>query len=527
MYWIKRQSLLAICFFIASCGDQMPSSKGSALPFPTPAQHDLVVLTRPGLLTYATDDNGNPIGLEYDLTQAFAQELGVGVKYEIVEPVELESKLASTQYHIATAWLSPESHGDNQATPPIFLTRDVLAQHDAALPLTDLKQLAGKTVHVMAGTRQAITMARLAKEIPDLDVVEVSKGNILELLEKIGDQDVQYVAMDENFEDIADQHIPNLRTSLPLSETQPVVWLLGKQPNPELRARLDAFIERVQHDGTLARIEDRYLGHVRRLDQADIIKFLGEIETTLPKYRKYFQAAQALTGIDWRLIASVSYHESHWDPNATSYTSVRGIMMLTEETADRLQVGNRLDPSESILAGARYINMLKELLPDDVEEPDRTWLALAAYNIGPGHFNSARQLARLLKADPNTWYDMKRVLPKLAQAKYAELVKSGRARGGEAVILVENIRSYYDILLRNAHPFAPTPSAAEGLKRLVLEVEERRKAYVKRIAAAKAITTVSSTDEPGAPVVRLPTIDQDTSPVRPAETGQVDSTPKS
>ena len=202
-------------------------------------------------------------------------------------------------------------------------------------------------------------------------------------------------------------------------------------------------------------------------------------------------------------------------------------MMLTEETADRLQVGNRLDPSESILAGARYINMLKDLLPDEVEEPDRTWLALAAYNIGPGHFNSARVLAKQLKADPNAWYDMKRVLPKLAQAKYAQLVKSGRARGGEAVILVENIRNYYDILLRNADPFAPTPSAAEGLKRLVMEVEERRKAYVKRIAAAKAITTVTSTDESGTPALRLPTIDQNTSPVAPANTGQVESLPKS
>jgi membrane-bound lytic murein transglycosylase F len=116
----------------------------------------------------------------------------------------------------------------------------------------------------------------------------------------------------------------------------------------------------------------------------------GEIETTLPKFRKSFQAAQVLTGLDWRLVAAVAYQESQWDPNATSYTNVRGIMMLTEETADRLQVSNRLDANESILAGARYINLLKDLLPEETEEPDRTWLALAAYNIGPGHFNAAR-----------------------------------------------------------------------------------------------------------------------------------------
>ncbi len=517
MHWIKRLSLLIVCFFVTSCGDDGPFHKAGSLPFPTPAQHDLVVLTRPGLLTYATDDNGNPAGLEYDLAQAFAQELGVGVKYEIVGPTELDLKLETAPYHLASAWLSPDRNGEILASPPIFMTRDILAQNEASLPLTDLKQLAGKTVHVMAGSRQARTMGRLSREIPGLKVVEVDKGDIVELLEKLGNQLIQYVAMDERFEEIANQFVPNLRTTLPLSESQPVVWLLGKLPNPELRARLTAFIERIQADGTLARLEDRYLGHTRRLDQTDIVKFLGEVETTLPKFRRYFQAAQALTGIDWRLIAAVAYHESHWDPNATSYTNVRGIMMLTEETADRLEVGNRLDPSESILAGARYINMLKDQLPEEVQEPDRTWLALAAYNIGPGHFGSARLLARQLNADPNNWYDMKQVLPKLAQVKYAQQLKTSRARGGEAVILVENIRSYYDILLRNAPPFAPTPSAAESLKRVVLEVEDRRKAYAKRIAASKAIS-VNGTDETGDKTPRLPTIDQETTSTR-AEAG--------
>ena len=105
-------------------------------------------------------------------------------------------------------------------------------------------------------------------------------------------------------------------------------------------------------------------------------------------------------------------------------------MMLTEETADHLGVSNRLDPRESIIAGARYLNTLKDLQGNHVQEPDRTWLALASYNIGPGHFNAARTLAKQLKADPTAWYEMKRILPLLAQPKYYERLKSGRARGG-------------------------------------------------------------------------------------------------
>ncbi len=192
-------------------------------------------------------------------------------------------------------------------------------------------------------------------------------------------------------------------------------------------------------------------------------KFLGRTETMLPKLRKHFHTAQALSGLDWRLIAAVAYHESQWEPEATSPTGVRGIMMLTEETADHLGLSNRLDPRESIIAGARYLNTLKDLQGNHVQEPDRTWLALASYNIGPGHFNAARTLAKQLKADPTAWYEMKRILPLLAQPKYYERLKSGRARGGEAVILVENIRSYYDILVRHEPPYQPLHAGMEGV----------------------------------------------------------------
>ena len=75
----------------------------------------------------------------------------------------------------------------------------------------------------------------------------------------------------------------------------------------------------------------------------------------LPKYKRLFQQAQEITGIDWRLLAAISYQESHWDTFNTSPTNVRGLMMLTESTADRMGVTDRLDPKQSIPAGAKYI----------------------------------------------------------------------------------------------------------------------------------------------------------------------------
>lgn len=433
--------LFASLFVLLGCNRQ--------LPFPTPSQQDLVVLTTQGPLTYTLDENGAATGLERDLAEAFAQELGVGIEFIVVSPDKIEASLAAGKGHLAIGWLPAAPDKSQKTTAPILQSRDIIIQHEASLPLNEHADLRGKTVHALAGSRQLSTLQQLQEKIPNLKVVVSKESDIFALLEAVDSRKIDFAAIDSSLIDIATQFIPSLQSSLELNSDQAIVWWLGPNPNSELLVQASAFAERAQRDGTLARLEDRYFGHVRRLKHADIVKFLERISTTLPKFRSHFLSAQRISGLDWRLIAAVAYHESQWDPNATSPTGVRGIMMLTADTADRLDVSNRLDARESILAGARYLNMLRDQQADDVREPDRTWLALAAYNIGPGNFNAARMLAKLQGANPKAWYEMKRILPLLAQAKYYQRVKSGRARGGEAVILVENIRSYYDILVRN------------------------------------------------------------------------------
>lgn len=484
-----------------------------ALPFPTPAQHDLVVLTTAGPLTYVADDASTNSGLEHDLIEAFALELGVGVKYIVVPPAVIEPRLSAGEAHLAAGWLNPPDDVQQKTTPPILQSHDTLVQHEATLPINELTELSGRTIHALSGTRQLANLRLLQKTIPDLHVEEVNEGSIFDLLEKIGRRKVELVAIDSMLVDIAAQFVPALRATLELSEDAPIVWWLGNKPNIELVSRANRFLHNAQRDGTMARLEERYFGHVRRLKQVDIIKFLGRTETVLPSLRQYFQMAQALSGLDWRLIAAVAYQESQWEAEATSPTNVRGIMMLTEETADRLGVSNRLDPRESILAGGRYINLLKDMQNDDVVEPDRTWLALAAYNIGPGHFNAARNLASQLKADPNAWYEMKRILPLLAQPKYFQKLKSGRARGGEAVILVENIRSYYDILVRHEPPYQPSASKMEEMLR-------RANSYTNlkpKLRVQQATTELSLRQDDPAGEPKLPEIEHTQKPAPAAD----------
>ena len=183
-----------------------------------------------------------------------------------------------------------------------------------------------------------------------------------------------------------------------------------------------------------------------RFDYIQARVFIEHIETRLPQYRHWFREAAAEIGVDWRLLAAVGYQESHWDPAATSPTGVRGLMMLTEETARSLNVADRLDPRASIFGGARYFVWIRNQIPARILEPDRTWFTLAAYNVGMGHLEDARILTQMHGKNPDSWNDVREHLPLLTQAKWYSRVKRGYARGWEPVRYVENIRGYMDIL---------------------------------------------------------------------------------
>jgi membrane-bound lytic murein transglycosylase F len=125
---------------------------------------------------------------------------------------------------------------------------------------------------------------------------------------------------------------------------------------------------------------------------------------------------------------------------------VRGIMMLTQATADYLDIDDRMDPESSIFGGAEFFARQVERMPDSVEEPDRTWMALAAYNVGFYHVKDARQIVEWQGGDPDAWIDVSKALPLLAQRKWYSRMQHGYARGWEPVLYVNNIRRYYNIL---------------------------------------------------------------------------------
>jgi membrane-bound lytic murein transglycosylase F len=182
-----------------------------------------------------------------------------------------------------------------------------------------------------------------------------------------------------------------------------------------------------------------------------------DVRQALPLYRSAFERAGRSNGLDWQLLAAVGYQESRWNPAAESPTGVRGLMMLTVDTARQLGV-DREDGLQSIRGAGMLLRTLYQELPPQIREPDRTAMALAAYNQGIGHLEDARDVAVNRGGDPDHWSDVRAALPLLGDPMWQKTTKYGAARGEEAVAFVDNVRQYYGQL----KTLAPTATLKPG-----------------------------------------------------------------
>lgn len=443
---------------LAACEPQPPAR----LPdFRT--QGELRVATRMDAISYREGEDGTISGFEHDLLESLGESLAVPVHYVIYpDAARAIDAVLNGEAHMAAAGLARNDRFPLRWSAPLREVDYVLVGTTGSPEITRESDLAGRTVTVRRGSLSSETIDRIRRRVPTLTAKYAAREGDQALLAQLAEGKHDLVATDRVHYSVAAQIAPELAVAYELPVKSHVAWALPIEGDGGLAGHVATFIEEAQSGGLIARITDRYFGHVRRLDEQDITTFLARIQERLPRYLKHFQDAEAKTGIDWRYLAAMAYQESQWDPLATSRTGVRGMMMLTSETADRLGVSNRLDARESILGGARYFSMMVDQLPDEIPSPDRLWMATAAYNLGMGHFNGARAIARRLGKDETSWWEMKSVLPLMSRPEYAARLKSGPARGGEAVIMTENVRNFHDILTR-LHVVSPTLSSSPQL----------------------------------------------------------------
>jgi membrane-bound lytic murein transglycosylase F len=419
-------------------------------------QGELRVITRYGPTTYYEGDQG-AAGLEYELAKRFAKELNVKLRLIVADDfTDILQQVADQQVHFAAASLTvtPTRKAVVRFAPHYQEIKPQVVYHrDRAPPPPNLADWnSDYRLQIIAGGNQVDILKQLKPNYPHLQWSAVSDLEPSELLEQVWEQEIPYALVGSNEIVQMRRFYPELEIGLELPETQPVAWAFSRSSkNDSLYLAAIQFFNRLQQSGELEQLIERYYGHLDNVEQfnfTDIRSFHQHIKERLPHYRNDFEMIAARYQLDWRLLAAIGYQESKWDPNATSVTGVRGLMMLTQSTAREVGVTNREDPLESVEGAAKYLLAIKERLSKTIPEPDRTWLALAAYNVGPEHLRDARRLTKQFGDNPHYWVDVKKHLPKLTQPQWYKQTKYGYARGYEPVQFVKNVRRFYDILVR-------------------------------------------------------------------------------
>lgn len=388
-------------------------------------------------------------GLEYELARRFSEFIGTQLEISRFDNSEqLFNALTQNQIDLAAAGLiyQPEQSKHFQLGASYYSASWQVVYKKGTQRPYKIEELQGELV-IPSGSLAIPVLQSLSDKYPQLKWRTVDNVTQEELLIQVADGVIPYtvaVSIDVS----AAQHIkPNIAVGFDLTDEKPVIWYLQNNTYSELQAAVLEFMNHANETGLIARIEEKYFNHLTRFDYVDTQSYLRAIEQVLPKYQHLFEKYRG--ELEWQMLAAIAYQESHWDPNATSPTGVRGMMMLTKDTADRMNVLNRMDVEQSIRGGAEYLHLLMNQLPQTIKAEDKIWFGLAAYNMGNGHLIDVRRLTKQLGGNPDEWLDVKKNLPLLAEKRYYSGLKYGYARGYEALSYVENIRRYYNSILNH------------------------------------------------------------------------------
>jgi membrane-bound lytic murein transglycosylase F len=406
---------------------------------------------------YYTDPNGEAAGLEYDLASAFAKTQALKLLLKTF-PTPDAARLALLRGEVDMVAMGVAADSLSATEVPTQARYHesawVLLNSPQKFTPKSFAELLPKRVIVSSRIFSHSRMAEVKRRNPSILFVLDTKLDDESLIAAVGDEEVEYAIVEEDTYNASRHFHYDAQRAFVVQPALPRVWLFSHD-SALLRDAANEFLTRITRDGQIVRVLDRYFGFPMKVSAGDINVFTERINTLLPRYKVWFQQAQETYGIEWRLLAALAYQESHWTDDATSETGVRGIMQFTEDTAKRFGV-DRLDPRSSILGGARYLAEIKrDGLSARIQEPDKTWLALAAYNIGPGHIENARILTQRAKKNADTWPDVRRHLPLLTKPEISAQFKHGPCRCNMPVEYVEAVRVYYDVLLRMEPAYQP------------------------------------------------------------------------
>lgn len=409
----------------------------------------LLIVTRNAPTTWYINADGQPTGFEYDLGRIYSEYLGLEPEFIVEDSIgDVFNALSTGKADIAAAGLTVlNSRKERFLVGPAYdRVHQVLVCHRDGFNPEGYDELSEVSIRVVADSSYAERLTEIKQnKNTALAWQETDRFSTEELLEQVAEKKVDCTVADSTIVQINRRYFPELRVMMQITESQPIALYLPAGADA-LQTELEAWFNQFEKSARLARLEDRYYGYFREFDYVDVSVLKRRIDKRLPRYKKFFRVAAERYDLPLTTLIAQAYQESHWDPDAVSPTGVKGIMMLTKNTAEAMDVVERTDAKQSIMGGASYLRRMMGRFEDEVTDQDRLYLGLAAYNIGRGHMHDAQSLARQLDLNPHVWHDMKQVLPLLTKKKYYKNLKYGYARGTEPVRYVQRIREYQHIL---------------------------------------------------------------------------------
>jgi membrane-bound lytic murein transglycosylase F len=446
--------LLLVPLLLAACGrDDLGELR---------AQGTLRVATLNQPTSYYLGAQG-PEGYDYALASAFAVELGLQL---VIIPARdnaaLRKLLANGDADMVAAQLTPDSDWRHAGLPTRSYRQEpqLVVQRRGQPATQNISALVDHRLVVRADSPQLAELQRLRRDGQAyLSWTELPRETA-DPLDWISSGDADYAIVDEAEFRFARHLFPEAVVAFSLPDTRPLHWVV-RHSAPGLLAAANRFLAESEANGLLARLDHSAAPESSAIVYATERRFQDDIGTLLPPLRPLFESAATASGVDWRLLAAVGYQESHWDNSASSANGAVGMMMLTADAARAMGVANRNDLEQNVRGGALYLAQTLQRIPARIAEPDRTWLALAAYNTGFGHLEDARVLAQANGANPDRWEDVARFLPMLGEERYYLQARRGYARGWEPVRFVEQIKGFFAVLqwYGGSHAGAAEPPA--------------------------------------------------------------------
>jgi membrane-bound lytic murein transglycosylase F len=415
---------------------------------------------------------GEPFGFEYELLTLLADELEVDLEIHLAESgTPLIDTLNNREGDLIAANIAiTKTRAETyDFTNQILTTQQVLVQRNYATgiePVRNVTELIGREITVIANSHYYDRLINLQEEIGGTIRIKTVDHEESEedLIRKVSNGLIPFTVSDETVAMIHKLYYPNIDIQTPVSFPQRVAWIVRRE-SPELRDFINNWIERSKKDGTLDRLYEKYYLLDRILEEKITFSLDPEKKNVISPYDELIRKYAPLINWDWRLIASIIYQESRFNPRARSWAGAVGLMQIMPQTARALEMSDRLNPEESIHGGIRHLKGLIELWTAEVGSgPELTHFVLASYNAGSGHVEDARKLALKNGKDPNIWFDnVDFYMLKLSNPQFYNdpIVEYGYCRGSEPYNYVKEIVTRYNTYKQNIPLIVDTPLKKE------------------------------------------------------------------